>query len=256
MKIGYKGFDENLKCLKDQFSLEGAFTKISNRTEPPRVCTADGYHYCNKLEDVFSYYSDNGDNRFCEIEVLGPFTDLGDKSVTTSFRIIREIPSEEIFEQKAEECMHLRLLRNLQTKFPLLHVGGSIGLFLHGIRLKRWKGFQATDMDLIHPYFVVMDSENVQEIAGKKSSNDFDNTYLVDGVKADVKIDPYQKYELVKYKEFTYKVSKFETIMAAKMRYAVLGQQKHKDDIREMCGFKEQPKPEWKDKGVNNGIPF
>lgn len=140
--------------------------------------------------------------------------------------------------------MHLEKVRELQTKFPLLHVGGSIGLFLHGIRLWRWNSHQATDIDLIHPYYVVMDSEKVQEIQAKKSSNDFDNTYLVNGVKADVKIDPYQKYELVKYKDFTYKVSTFETIMAAKMRYAVLGQQKHKDDIREMCGFKEQPKPE------------
>lgn len=246
MKKAFKGFDKDLKCRTTQFTI-GEIHSLPEKEFSPRLCTNDGFHYCNTLEDVYTYYSDNGINRFCEIEVLGKFTEDTSKGITTSFKILREISEKERLELRVDEAMNLELVRKIQTKYPLTHVGGSVGLFLHGIRLSRFGDYQKSDLDMITPYYVMMeapDGSEMERISGKKSSNDFDDSWIIDGIKLDFRIDPYQRYEIVEYKGFKYKVSIFETIMAAKMKYAVLGQHKHKDDIREMCGvtkYKEGP---------------
>ena len=41
----------------------------------PRLCSNDGYHYCNTLNGVFNHYTNNDINRFFKIEVLGNFVD-------------------------------------------------------------------------------------------------------------------------------------------------------------------------------------
>jgi hypothetical protein len=235
MKIGYKGFDKNLKCKDHQLQTGEVASKPEK--DNPRTCSNDGFHYCNKLEDCFTYYSLNRSNRYCEIEILGNFKDDGDKSVTTSLKIIREIPLSEIYEKQIEQNMNLEKVRKLQKAYPLIHVGGSIGLFLQGIRLKRWKD-STVGIDIVSPYFQLFESFDdccVDYQDCKKSGNDFDEVFILDSVKVDCRIDPHQRYEVVEYKGFKYKVSKFETIMAAKMKYAANGQDKHKDDIREMC---------------------
>jgi hypothetical protein len=234
MKIGYKGFDKDLKC-RDASKPE---------KDNPKLCSADGFHYCNKLVDVFNHYGLNDKNRFCEIEILGKFTDDSDKSITTSLRVIREISKAEILELQADESMKLDEVRKLQTRYPLLHVGGSIGLFLHGVRLKRWND-GSVDIDVVAPYFQLFESfddTDIEYLDCKKSGNDFDEAFVMNSVKVDCRIDPHQRYEIIEYKGFKYKVSKFETIMAAKMKYAVNGQDKHKQDIREMCGVKDKVK--------------
>jgi hypothetical protein len=243
MKIGYKGFDKNLKCKGYQFKIGEIASKPE--VDKPRPCTKDGFHYCNKLEDVFAYYSLNGSNRFCEIEVLGNFTDQGDKSITTSLRIIRELPIREIIDKKCEDSMPLATVKSLQQRYPLTHIGGSVGLFLHGVRLRRWATNGIADIDIVTPYFILFESfedekdeYEVGYIDGKKSGNDFDETFLINSLKVDCRIDPKQRYVIIEHEGFKYKVSTFETIMAAKMKYAVAGVQKHKDDIREMCGIK------------------
>jgi hypothetical protein len=236
MKIGYKGFDKDLKCKKDQFVIGETYTKPDNPN--PRLCTSDGFHYCNKLSDVSEYYSfHNDNNRFCEVEILGSFTDDYNKSTTTSLKVLREIPKEKIQDLLLIENMNLDKVRKIQEKYPIVHIGGSIGLFLHGIRLERWKNAQ-TDIDLISPYFILFESSDdadVEYIDGDKSGNDFDENFIFDGVKVDLRIDPKQRYEFIEFGGFKYKVSKFETIMEAKTKYAANRQVKHKEDIREMC---------------------
>lgn len=243
MKIGYKGFDKNLKCKDYQFYI--GVTAVLPEKENPRICSNDGFHYCNKLEDVFSYYDLKSKNRFCEVEILGNFTDgtfdNKDKSITTSLKPIREISEKEIFDIKLKDRMNLDLVKDLQTKYPILHVGGSIGLFLHGIRLKRWaESHQGPDLDLVSPYFILpepSDDLEIQYIDAKASCNDFDETFLANGIKVDYRVDNKQRYVIKEFEGFKYKVSTFETIMAAKMRYAQKGQSKHKEDIREICGL-------------------
>jgi hypothetical protein len=239
MKIGYKGFDKDLKCRKEQFEVGKVYTKEC--ISKPRVCSSDGYHYCNKLRDVFTYYSLNrDDNRFCIIEILGDFTDAGDKSVTNSFRIIEEIPRQLLLDHKMEDVLNLNMVKDIQTKYPMLHVGGSVGLFLHGIRLDRWAESSSSDIDMVSPYYITIESDEehmdylVQHLKAKPSSNDFDETVIIDGIKMDYRIDPRQRYETIEYKGFKYKVSPLMTILEAKMRYALGGNSKHEKDIKNM----------------------
>ncbi len=256
MKIGYKGFDKNLKCRDEQFELGKVYTKPEK--DRPRTCSSDGYHYCNNLKDVFNHYSKDSGNRFFEIEILGNFSDSGEKSVTTSFKILKEI-TELVYEEDLEDNMKLESVKQLQTQYPLVHVGGSIGLFLHGIRLKRFYRNES-DIDLVSPYFILFEDfgdNQIDYINGKKSSNDFDDNFIFNDVKVDCRIDPKQRYEIIEYKGFKYKVSQFEVIMAAKVKYAGFGQKKHKDDIREMCKV-NAPQPKQRPVPVfdSNSIPF
>jgi hypothetical protein len=46
----------------------------------------------------------------------------------------------------------LQILREFQTKYPDSHVGGSIGLYLHGIDLKR--DISRTDLDITTPDWI------------------------------------------------------------------------------------------------------
>lgn len=264
MKIGYKGLTADMEATrafgakKETYQIGQIYSK--ENVQNPKICTSEGYHYCNDLENVFTYYPRNGRNRFFKIEILGNYTDSNDfneeKSITTSFRILEELDSN-FFRQwdasanerkaalelkKMERNMNLDTVRMIQTKYPTFFVGGSIGLFLHGVRLERWKGSES-DIDMISPYFILpeFDTEegvDTEHYDAKASGNDFDETVLIQTkhgtVKMDYKIDPHQRYEHVEYNGFKYKVSPLLTIVNAKMKYAMNGQRKHMADIKEM----------------------
>ena len=100
---------------------------------------------------------------------------------------------------------------------------------------------------MVAPYFILPefdeeinddDELGVEYKDAKKSGNDFDETFVIYGdfgsVKIDYRIDPHQRYEIIEYKGFKYKVSPLMTIMDAKMKYAMNGQRKHAEDIKEM----------------------
>jgi hypothetical protein len=251
MKIAYKGFDKDLKCRGEQFQVGEIYSK-NVELKTPKLCTGDGYHYCNKLEDVYNHYTNKyGENRFCEIQVLGAFTDDADKSITTSFKILRELTKQDLMladleknTERMEQNLQLEILQEIQERYPMFHVGGSAGLFLHGARLDRWTKGNGSDLDLISPYFILVEDPEgeegvVQQRDAKASGNDFDETFLYESTKVDYKIDPKQRYEYIEYKGFKYKVSPLFTILEAKMRYALNNQKKHKDDLVELmsAGF-------------------
>jgi hypothetical protein len=270
MKIGYKGLTADLKAIQGGYSSNKEIYEIGKiyskeNIENPRLCSNEGYHYCNDLEDVFNHYKRDGKNRFFKIEVLGNFTDdreYESKSITTSFKLLEEL-SEDFFKEwdshaderkevrelrKIEKNLKLDAVKIIQTKYPTFHVGGSIGLFLHGIRLKRWINNKSSDIDMIAPYFILPEFNSDEDDEddevdseykdAKKSGNDFDETFVLYGdfgsVKIDYRIDPHQRYEIIEYKGFKYKVSPLMTIMDAKMKYAMNGQRKHAQDIKEM----------------------
>lgn len=251
MKIAFKGFNENLQCKGEQFEVGKTYAKPQTDNKP-RLCSSEGFHYCNELENVYSYYNLDGKNRFCKIEVVGSFNEDTEKGITTSFRIIEEIPKKELLSGKIEKNIDLDTVKLLQTKYPLLHIGGSIGLYLHGVRLDRW-AFKESDFDFITPYYFVIEPDDnlgIVHIDSKPSANDFDETMILNGRQLDLRVDPKQRYEIIEHNGFKYKVSLFETIMEAKMRYSMNGQNKHRDDIREMCGVVKKVVP------VENSIKF
>jgi hypothetical protein len=251
MKIGYKGLNHDMYSTQGrgesiQYVIGQTYSKQD--IQNPKICSGDGYHYCNKLIDVFKHYPNDGRNRFFKIEVLGNYTDSGDKSITTSFKLLEEIDENLVNDIHLNEYFNINLLKEIQTKYPMFHVGGSVGLFLHGVRLKRWKGSAMnSDFDLVSPYFVLPENNGdvfeVEYIDTKSSSNDFDETFLVDDVKVDLRIDPKQKYEIIEYDGFKFKVSNLLTIVEAKLKYALLPNgTKHKKDLEEMIIKKPRKK--------------
>jgi hypothetical protein len=238
MKIGYKGFNKNLECRGDKFQIEETYSK-NNDLDHLRLGSSDGFHYCSDLVNVFDFYPDDGYNRFCEIEILGAFNEDSKKSITTSFKILRELTKSEIKEIQMESYFKLDLLREIQTKYPNFIVGGSTSLFLRGVRLERWNDNYGAvcDYDIITSYFILPESTDALHIDyghGKTSGNDFDYTFTCNGVKIDYRIDPKQKYEFVEYKGHKYKVSSLLDVLDAKVKYAKNGDQKHIEDLNEM----------------------
>lgn len=275
MKVGYKGFDSNLCCRGEQFIVGEIYTKPEVDTDKLITCTNKGYHYCDTLEETFKYYSDNNTNRFCKIEILGNYKrdSYDGKAITTSFRIIKEIDFTERKRKKLQttvEGLPLELMTKLQKLYPLFY-GGSTALLLYGCNLWRKIGDSGIDLDIILPYYVkirkqdLLDAgipiKSISEHGAKASGNDFDQTIslefdesitrkkdvdddlfeelqdLSNYLKLDIKIDPKQSYNIVKYKDYELKLSQVEPILEAKIKYAQNGQNKHREDIYDLLGI-------------------
>lgn len=307
MKLGFKGFDSTLSCRQTKFNIGISYETLYHKNSPlhvPKICSDEGFHYCDALHQVFHHYPNNGRNRFAIIEDLGRFSFDNSKVCTTKFRIIKEITDivkddekvraeyfkilsdgeqgfiarnkqeieilkkiEEREEKKKlkeeikkeieleilkkdektnktySEALQINIYKSIQEKLINCHVGGSLGLFLHGVRLNRFSK-TGSDLDIVMPYFSLFEScpdLTIDYKDAKASGNDFDQTFLCQTknsgwIKVDVRIDPKQAYEIIEFQGFKYKVSKLETILAAKMKYALNGQSKHMNDIYEICG--------------------
>lgn len=243
-KLGYKGFNKNLQCHGDfQFEIGQTYTKDSPKKNP-KTCSADGFHYCLKLKDVFNHFPVGSGNRFCVVEVLGEFTDEADKSTTTSIKILEEIPQRDIIEHQYAEMLNLPTIKKIQKHNPFVHLGGSAGLFLHGIKLQRIidNSGQPCDIDVVSPFYHFLTGDEKDKIVQsdkKNSGNDFHEGFYFNDIGVDMRIDNTQKYDIITYKGFPYKVSKLEVIMAAKLKYAINGQAKHKDDCAEIMRVRD-----------------
>lgn len=139
-------------------------------------------------------------------------------------------------EEKIKEKLNLELARKIQKSHPEMVIGGSLALFLHGIRLSRWKTSAPSDLDLVLPYYTHIEDSDFIVDKSKSDSKDFDMIVVVDNSTIDIKIDPKRRYESVIYEDITYFVSPLEVIWEAKCRYAALGNSKHRDDLLELCG--------------------
>ena len=63
--IGYKGFDENLRCHGFQYEIGGEYQHYGEV-----VICEQGFHFCEKPLDVLNYYAP-GTSRFAEVEGSG-----------------------------------------------------------------------------------------------------------------------------------------------------------------------------------------
>jgi hypothetical protein len=84
--LGFKGFDENLRCQGFQFEV-GKTYEINDI-----VLCRQGFHFCKTLFDVFTFYPNDGANRFCKISAEEYDTD-SKKYVTGKITILEELDS-------------------------------------------------------------------------------------------------------------------------------------------------------------------
>ena len=90
-----KGFDKNLCCRGMQFEI-GKTYDTGAKDDEIELCTNTVFHYCKTMQNVHSYYNCTGDNRFCEVEVLGAEITDGTKCGSNKIKIIREITGYEL----------------------------------------------------------------------------------------------------------------------------------------------------------------
>ena len=120
----------------------------------------------------------------------------------------------------------LKIIQAIQKKYPDCHVGGSIGLFIHGIRLSRLS--DKTDIDIIK-FFDNIPEDKKEE--AESAGTDFDYAFNMNGIKIDIRIDPTQTYETKWFRGIQYRVSTLENIIKWKKTFAENGSEKHEKDL-------------------------
>jgi hypothetical protein len=130
----------------------------------------------------------------------------------------------------------LEYIHEFQLEYPNSHVGGSIGLFLHRIDLKR--DLDGSDIDMTVDIFDknCIDKRHLTRKSSGKNKDDFDvsfNAYQskYKYIKVDLRINPEPTFEIIEYGCTKYNVSKLNDILFWKQRYANSGIQKHINDL-------------------------
>lgn len=137
-------------------------------------------------------------------------------------------------EENLKSRLHLGTAKKMQEAHPEVVIGGSLALYLHGVRLRRWK-VGASDLDMICPYYILF--KNSTLVCDKSSTkSDFDQVIHFDNINVDIRIDPKRRYEIITMDDFDFKVTPLEVIWEAKCRYALGGNLKHRNDLLDLCG--------------------
>lgn len=105
---GYKGTEKDMKCRDYQYEMG----KQHDMPEGSKIdICRSGFHFCDKISNVFRYYSVERGNRFFEVRALvrrwnknGHYTieHENDKMAAKSIQFVRELTTEEIFEHLDE----------------------------------------------------------------------------------------------------------------------------------------------------------
>ena len=90
----YKGFDKDLKCRGFQYEIGKEYEE-----KEAKVCEK-GFHACTNPLNVLQYYPPCYENRYCEVEQDGEFSENGDNSkvASTKIKISNEISLEELIQ--------------------------------------------------------------------------------------------------------------------------------------------------------------
>jgi hypothetical protein len=145
------------------------------------------------------------------------------------------ITKEEIFAEKLE------VLKQFQCDYPESVLGGSIGLFLHGVDLKR--DLTMSDLDFCMPDCSKLvedrlNSELVkhhQENSGSDFRHKVNLNHKTEGYYTKVEISERDCDFVYKYHEgFMYKLQTLSDILLWKAHYAFKGISKHKEDLQEI----------------------
>lgn len=265
MKIGYKGMNSDMSCRGIKFEVGKAYyvdkdKVVKVRSNPIdynressrlKICSDDVIHYCSSLKNVFSFYPNKAGYRFFKVQILGEYVVGENKEGTDAIKILEEVSKEEIAKCNEEvrrdildKLFRLDLIRDLQEKFPVISIGGSLSLYLRGYFLERFENNEG-DYDLVSPYWIDLKEINgVRESEDEKNSgNDFDDTFTHNGKKIDLCISPESRYEIITYRGHQYKVNPVIDVIEAKARYAkAKGGRKHLNDLLELL---EGGRKEW-----------
>lgn len=160
---------------------------------------------------------------------------------------------------EAQMQYKLQMLHEFQAKYPTSHVGGSVGLYLHGINLQR--DISKTDLDITV-------SDFIEELKGDwnenpSDSSDFDYVKMHKSkdyyfcCKIEIRVCPEPSYTTVEFEGHTYNVSLLSNILFWKKKYARKGVQKHKDDLITIeTGVRPEPKKVVFDSSNPLDLPF
>lgn len=88
---GYKVFEPDWTCRGFQYEVG----KTYEEDVTPRVC-GQGFHFCKKAADCFSYYPFDPKSKVAEVIALGEIDEDDDKCCTNRIQIIREVSWEEL----------------------------------------------------------------------------------------------------------------------------------------------------------------
>ena len=91
---GFKVFDPDWTCRGKRYTCPGTFEEGVT----PDVCNV-GMHFCERLVDCFSYYSNANENyHVAEVIAHGEISRGEDKCCTNKLEIVREIPWSEVLQ--------------------------------------------------------------------------------------------------------------------------------------------------------------
>lgn len=136
----------------------------------------------------------------------------------------------------------LDLIQKFQQCYPNSHVGGSIGLMLHGVNLKR--SLNGSDLDMTSDYFIPEIEEDIESnyINFNRmtqeylipSHSDFEYCYIeprFNNNKVEVRIAQNTSYDVIEFNGKNYNVTPKNEILRFKYKYASLGISKHAMDL-------------------------
>jgi hypothetical protein len=138
----------------------------------------------------------------------------------------------------------LEIYKAIESVHPGCHIGGSIGLFLHGIDLGRT--FVDSDIDICSFKPNGKEFKDLQKKyseTGLASSTDMDEvTYRSEieengvekRIKIEYKYDRTQNFKVVEYKGVTYRVTLPQMILGWKVLFACRGSKKHRADLEKL----------------------
>jgi len=129
--------------------------------------------------------------------------------------------------------LKLETLREFQENYPNSCVGGSIGLMLHGINLKRQ--LFCSDLDITTKEFNKT-KYSIDELSQRSDNNDFDYCLLKhhengNYTKLDIRVNYEFTFEVIEFEGHKYNVTKTDEILFWKKIYADKGSKKHINDL-------------------------
>lgn len=120
------------------------------------------------------------------------------------------------------------LVYRLQDKYPTIHVGGSLSLYLRGLDIMSEKA----DIDLCS-------TDDIPSLKEKAIINnvyssfpqDFDYTLEHKDIKIEVKIDKKQTWDNIQYEGRWFRCTDVKVILKYKKQYLKKGYEKHREGI-------------------------
>ncbi len=96
----YKVFNSDWTCHNFQYEIGKTYKLLDSNKKliEPELCSK-GFHACIRVQNCFSYYSFNPNNKVAEVELSGTILGLdNDKQCSNIIKIVRELSWNEILD--------------------------------------------------------------------------------------------------------------------------------------------------------------